>query len=130
MATCKDPDGEGGSAPTLENRKALRFLSNTGKSLENHNTTKPAFNVCPSFACLRIKWCLADGPMIGPLLASFGSSLPPLSIEKKTRKKPSQGWTHSDKTFWIRACASLVMSNCDPQDGLLFACHTSKILMN
>ena len=50
---CADPEGGGARVGTppqhgLENHKAIRFLSNTGPDLlENHNATKPAFNVGP-----------------------------------------------------------------------------------
>ena len=37
-----------GSAPPLENHRAIEFLSNTGaEPLENHKATKSAFNVGP-----------------------------------------------------------------------------------
>ena len=42
----------GGMAPSLENREATGFLSNTGLDpLENHEATKPSFNVGSSSAC-------------------------------------------------------------------------------
>ena len=56
---CADPEGGGGGAggldpPSLENRKYVGFLSNTGLDpLKNHTATKSAFNVGPSSACQR-----------------------------------------------------------------------------
>ena len=66
--------GDRGSGPPLKYHKNIGFLSNTGPDpLENHKTTKPAFNVWPSSA---LKWRFAGGPMMARLYWYFDP--PPL----------------------------------------------------
>ena len=112
-----------GPPPPLENHKAIAFLINTGLDpMENHKTTKTVFNFGPSSARQEtpfhrpasettfhrpasktpFKCPFAGGPVDGPLLVVFGSSLPS-STKKKKKKKQCQSWTPSDKTFRIRA---------------------------
>ena len=80
--------GVRGSGPPLANLTNIRFLSSTGPDhLNNHNATKPAFNVGPSFAHypnaieMAFRWRADDGP----LLVVFGS--PHL---KQREEKPNQ----------------------------------------
>ena len=59
--------GGGGSGPHLQNHNAIGFFSYTGPDpLENHEDTKPAFNVGPSSATseMAFKWRFAGGPMM------------------------------------------------------------------
>ena len=103
--SCADPEGgQGVRTSPLKNHKNIRFSSNTGPNpLENRSYE--ASIQCWAIIGLRAKrhlmavcWRADDGPLIVVL----GSSLP--SSLKKKRKKRCQSWTHSDKTFWIRAC--------------------------
>ena len=49
---------------------------------------------------MTFRWWADDGPLIVVL----GSTLPSSTKKRKKKKKRSQSWTHSEKTFWIRAC--------------------------
>ena len=64
---------------SLENRKAIGFLSKTGLyPLENRIATKPAFDVGhyrPASKML-FKWRFPGGPMMARFLRVVGSSLP------------------------------------------------------
>ena len=90
----------------LKYHKNIGFLNNTSPDpLKNHKATKPAFNVGPPSAAAKhhlngVCW-QAD---VGPLIVAF--EMNPLSPHqlKIKRKKLSQSWTPSEKTFWIRAC--------------------------
>ena len=87
--TCKDPEGDRGSGPSLKNHKNIGFPSDTGPDHLNYNkATKPAFDVGPSWARQRnaieiaFRWRTDEGPFI----VVFGSSLPLISILKQQQK--------------------------------------------
>ena len=97
---CGSRGGQGlRTPPPPEKLQSIGFLSNTGPDpLKNHKVTKPAFNIGPSSARQR-NAIIADD---GPTLVVFGSN----HILKKRKKKLDP----SEKTFWIRACSTCVMS--------------------
>ena len=70
----------------LKNHKNIGFPSNT----ENHEATKPAFNVGPSSARqqnaikMAFRWRADDGPLI----VAFGSSLPSLTKINVVKVRP------------------------------------------
>ena len=106
---CGSREGKGFGSPLLKNHKAIGFLSNIGVDpLENHKTTKPAFNVGPLPAkrhLMAFRWWVDNGP----LLVIFGYPSP-LHINKKQQQKtltklswtPSKNWTKKlSRLGWI-----------------------------
>ena len=94
--------GEQGVRTPLENKKAIKYISNTSPDpLENHKATKPAFNVEPSSARQRnvismaFRWLTDD--------ARFNWHFDPLSPHQKQKKKTKKNtlpeFGHTDKTF-------------------------------
>ena len=91
--------GQGVRAP-LKIHTNLGFLSNTGPDPRTDKATKPAFNraVIGTPAKRHLNSVLLVGRWWP---ANSGILILPLLI--KLKKKLSQSWTPSDKTFWIRA---------------------------
>ena len=102
--------------PSLENHKAIGFLSNTGPDpLENHNANKPVFNVGQSSdrqqnaILMAFRWWSNDGP----LLVLFGSC--PLSAQARYSK---------DRQYLIKCFRSMTMgSSLLPLPTKIVPCH-------
>ena len=91
----------------MENHKEIGFLSNTGPDpWENHKATKAAFNS----SMLGRHRPTREMPFKSHFSGCFKWYLEPLSLHQL--KKLCQSCTHSDKTFWIRACDSEVIIIC------------------
>ena len=121
---CADPEGGRGSRHPLENHKAIGFLSNTGPDpLENHKANKlPMLGNYRPTSKTPFKWRFGGGPM----MTCFKWYLDPLSPHL-LKKFSELSWTHSDKTFWIRACCdtSWLWRECLFAQACLSLCYSS-----
>ena len=100
--SCSVPEDGGGGGfvhpPSLENYKAIMFLSHIGlDTLKNHKATKSVFNVRPSLTRQRnaIQWRFAGGPLMSRFLLYLDPS--PFHQLKKNEKMLSKlRWTPWD----------------------------------
>ena len=105
---------------TLENRKAIGFLSNTGPDpLENHKATKPAFNVGPSSPANEtpFKWRFTGGLMYLNGVSLVGRWLPAvsviwiLSLTPSTSETNKTGFAQAWKVLEFRGLSWKVLEN-------------------